>query len=165
MIILDKKAKREVIWLGLIGLIDFFIIQVLVGWGNWGLDIVIRDSYVILSAGQIFFIIFLNISFLVYLIKQVLNKFENLLGNLILVVVTGLLIYVSSMTVKFIGSMDQGWIIYPPFSSSPDVLKEKYKITAGINVFVQLYEIAQIFILSIAGIMTGRSWRKPSKQQ
>jgi len=163
--IMSDKSKREVIWLGMIGLIDFFIIQVLVGWGNWGLDLVIRDSYVTLSAGQIFFIIFLNISFLVYLIKQVLNKFENLLGNLILVVVTGLLIYVSSMTVKFIGSMDQGWIIYPPFSSSPDVLKEKYKITSGINVFVQLYEIAQIFILSIAGIMTGRSWRKPSKQQ
>jgi hypothetical protein len=164
MIMLEKKGKREFIWLGLIALTDFLIIQLLVGWGNWGLDIVIRDSYIILTAGQIFFILFLNISFLVYVVKQVLNKFENLYANLILLVVVGLLIYVSSMTIKFIGSIDQGWIIYPPFSSSPVVLKEKYKITASVNVFVQFYEIAQILILSITGIMTGRNWSKHSTQ-
>lgn len=161
---LDKKAQRELIWLGLISLVDFLIIEILVGWGSWGIDIVIRDSYIILSAGQIFFLVFLNISFLVYVIKQLLNKFENLYGNLILVIVTGLLIYVSSLTVKFIGSMDQGWIIYPPFSSSPVVLKEKYTITTSINVFVQLYELVQIFMLGTAGIMTGRSWRRLSTQ-
>ena len=164
MIILDKKIKRELIWLSSIGVVDFLIIQILVGWGNWGLDIVIRDSYIILTSGQIFFIIFLNIAFLIYLIKQLLNRFENQYGNLILPVVTGLLIYVSSITIKFIGSMDQGWIIYPPFSSSPVILKEKYRITASINICVQLYEIAQICVLSFTGIMTGHKSRKHSPQ-
>jgi hypothetical protein len=164
MEMLDNRIKREFIWLGSIGLIDFLVIQILVGWGNWGIDIEIRDSYIILSVEQIFFLIFLNITFLTYLLRQVLNRFESPLGNLILLVVTGLLIYVTSMTVKFIGSMDQGWIIYPPVSSSPVVLKEKYKITASINLFVQLYELGQILVLSTAGIMTGRNWRRHSTQ-
>ena len=138
--------------------------DILIGWGNWGIDIVIRDSYIILSVIQVFVLIFLNAIFLTYLVRQVANKFENRFANLILIIVTGLLIYITSMTIKFIGSMDQGWIIYPPVSSSPVVLKEKYKITAGVNLLVQIYELGQILVLSITGIMTGRNWRHSTQQ-
>lgn len=157
---LNKEVKKEFLWLGFIGLVDFSLIQFIVGWGNWGLDIAIRDSYVVLSAMQIFFLLFLNICFFIYLLRVLLDKFKNQTANIILLIITGSLIYITSITVKFIGSIDQGWILYPSFSSSPVILKQKYTITATINLYVQLYEIVQLMVLSVIGVMIGRGLKR-----
>ncbi len=160
MLKLDKEVKKEFLWLGFIGLVDFSLIQFIVGWGNWGLDIAIRDSYVVLSVRQVFFLVFLNICFVVYLIRVLLDKFKNQTVNIILLIITGTLIYITSLTVKFYGSLDQGWLLYPPFSSTSSILKQKYSITAAINVYVQLYEIVQLITLSVTGIMIGRGLKR-----
>ncbi len=161
MIKLNKEVKKEFLWLGLIGLVDFSLIQLIVGWGNWGLDIAIRDSYLVLSAIQIFFLVFLNVCFFIYLLRALLDNFKNQTRNIILFIITGTLIYITSLTVKFNGSLDQGWTIYPPFSSPPAILKQKYTITATINLYTQLYEIVQLIILSVTGVMIGRGLAKP----
>ena len=75
---------------------------------------------------------------------------------MVLLVVTGFLIFTTSLTIKFIGAMDQGWTIYPPISATPNELPEPYTITSKINSFVEAYELFQIIVLGFVGVMIGR---------
>lgn len=139
-----------------------------IGFDDWRtkpFEIQLHDTYIILSVGQVFLLLFFNVAFWTYLIRQGKNRFERQSSNIVLLLTTGLLIFITSATIKFIGSMDQGWIIYPPMSSSPTKIPETYTISSKINSFVQVYELFQIGVLGFIGIRIGRGMEKHSPQQ
>lgn len=156
------------IWLFALGTMTLLVIGLSIGFDNWRtkpFEIQLHDTYIILSIGQVFILLFLNVTFWTYLIRQGKNEFERQSSNIVLLLTTGLLIYITSLTIKFIGSMDQGWTIYPPMSSSPTKIPETYTITSKINSFVQVYELFQIGVLGFIGIRIGRGIEKHSPQQ
>ena len=147
------------------GIITLLTIGLLLGFENWTtkpFEIQLHDTYIILSIGQVFLLLFLNVTFWAYLIRQWKNRFKRQSSNFVLLLVTGLLIFTTSLIIKFIGVMDQGWTIYPPLSSSPSKVPETYTITSEINSFVQVYELFQIGVLGFIGIRIGRGIEKHS---
>ena len=165
---IEKEVRTDLIWLFALAVMTSLAIGLLIGFDNWRtkpFDIQLHDTYFILSIGQVFLLLFLNVTFWTYLIRQGKNKFKRQSSNIVLLLVTGLLIFITSLTIKFIGSMDHGWTIYPPLSSSPGKIPEKYTITSEINSFVQVYELLQIGVLGFIGIMIGRGVEKHSPQQ
>lgn len=165
---IKKNIGTDLVWLLAIGTMALLTIGLLIGFDDWRtkpFDIQLHDTYLILSIGQVFLLLFLNVTFWTYLIRQGKNRFERQSSNIVLLLVTGLLIFITSLTIKFIGSMDQGWTIYPPLSSSPAKIPETYTITSKINSIVQAYELFQIAVLGFIGIMIGRGIEKHSPQQ
>ncbi len=165
---IKKDLRNDLIWLFALGTMTLSIVGLSIGFDNWitkPLEIQLHDTYIILSIGQVFLLLFLNITFWTYLVRQGKNRFERQSSNIVLLLITGLLIFITSLTIKFIGSMDQGWTIYPPLSSSPTKIPETYTITSKINSFVQGYELFQIGVLGFIGIRIGRRIEKHSPQQ
>jgi heme/copper-type cytochrome/quinol oxidase subunit 1 len=162
---IKKDLRTDLIWLFALGTMTLLTIGLLIGFDNWTsrpFEIQLHDTYIILSIGQVFLLLFLNVTFWTYLIRQGKNGFKRQSSNIVLMLVTGLLIFITSLTIKFIGSMDQGWTIYPPMSSSPTKIPEKYSITSGINSIVQVYELFQIGVLGFIGIRIGGGIEKHS---
>jgi heme/copper-type cytochrome/quinol oxidase subunit 1 len=160
---IKKNLRIDLIWLFALGMMTLLTIGLLIGFDNWRtkpFEIQLHDTYIILSIGQVFLLFFLNVTFWTYLIRQGKNRFKTQSSNVVLLLVTGLLIFTTSLTIKFIGSMDQGWTIYPPLSSSPVKIPEKYTITSKINSAVQVYELFQIGVLGFIGIRIGRDLEK-----
>lgn len=156
---IKKDLRTDFIWLFALGVITLLTIGLLIGFDNWRtrpFEIQLHDTYIILSIGQVFLLLFLNVTFWTYLIRQGRNRFKRQSSNIVLLLVTGLLIFITSLTIKFIGSMDQGWTIYPPLSSLPTKIPETYTITSKINSFIQVYELFQIGVLGFIGIRIGR---------
>ena len=67
----------------------------------------------------------MNVTFWTYLIRQGKNGFRRQSSNIVLLLVTGILIFITSLTIKFVGSVDQGWTICPLLSSSPTKIPDK----------------------------------------
>ena len=135
------------------------IIGLWIGFDDWRgkpVEFQFHDTYIILSIGEIFLVLFLNLAFWTFLARQSANKFKRLSTNIIFLLVTGALIFISSLTIKFVGSVDQGWTIYPPLSTSPTNIPERRIITSGINTFLQGYEAFQLIVLAFVGIQVGR---------
>jgi len=156
---ITSDLKNDLIWIVTIVAMTVLIIGLLVGFDQWAtkpLDIQFHDTYIILSIRQVFILSFLNIAFWVFLTRQIRCKFERLTSNIVLICITGLLIIITSLTIKFIGSMDQGWTIYPPLSAVPNKIPETYTITSKINSLVQAYELFQIITLGYVVVMLGR---------
>ena len=165
---IKKDLRNDLIWLFALGTMTLLIVGLSIGFDNWTtkpFEIQLHDTYIILSIGQVLLLLFLNITFWTYLVRQGKNRFERQSSNIVLLLTTGLLIFITSLTIKFIGSMDQGWTIYPPMSSSPTKIPETYTITSKINSFVQGYELFQIGVLGFIGIRIGRRIEKHSPQQ
>lgn len=156
---IKKDLSTDLIWLFALGTATLLIIGLLIGFDNLSakpFEIQSHDTYIILSIQQVFLLLFLNVTFWIYLIRQAKNGFKRQSSNIVLLLVTGLLIFFTSLTIKFIGSMDQSWTIYPPLSSPPTKVPTKYTITSAINSFVQFYEVLQIVFLGFIGIRIGR---------
>lgn len=165
---IKKDLRTDLIWLFALATMTLLAIGLSIGFDDWRtkpFEIQLYDTYIILSIGQVFLLLFLNVTFWTYLIRQGKNRFERQSGNFVLLVTTGLLIFITSLTIKFIGAMDQAWTIYPPMSSSPTKIPETYTITSKVNSFVQLYELFQIGTLGFVGIRIGRGMKKHSPQQ
>lgn len=164
---INKDIKTDVIWIFVLATLTVLIIGLLIGFDGWTskpFEIQLHDTYIILSIGQVFTLIFLNTTFWVFLSRQISGKFERQTSNVILICVTGLLIFITSLTIKFLGTMDQGWTIYPPLSATPNKIPETYTITSIVNSLVQAYELFQIIALGFTGVMIGRGVEKRSTQ-
>lgn len=162
------NLKTDLIWIVAIATMTVLIIGLFFGFDEWTtkpFEIQFHDAYVILSVGQVFTLLFLNIAFWVFLTRQIRCKFEKQTSNVVLICITGLLIFITSLTIKFIGSMDQGWTIYPPLSAVPNKFPETYTITSKINLYVQIYELFQIFVLGFVGVVIGRKVEKHNTKQ
>jgi hypothetical protein len=165
---IKKDLRTDLIWLFALATMTLLAIGLSIGFDDWRtkpFEIQLHDTYIILSIGQVFLLLFLNVTFWTYLIRQGKNRFERQSSNFVLLVTTGILIFITSLTIKFIGAMDQAWTIYPPMSSSPTKIPETYTITSKVNSFVQLYELFQIGALGFVGIRIGRGMEKHSPQQ
>jgi heme/copper-type cytochrome/quinol oxidase subunit 1 len=165
---IKKEIRIDLTWIVVLASLTILIIGFLIGFDNWPskpFEIQLHDTYIILSIRQVFTLLFLNITFWIFLIRQVRWKFEKQTSNVILICITGLLIFVTSLTIKFIGAMDQGWTIYPPLSALPNKLPETYSISSKINSFVQAYELFQIIVLGFVGVMIGRGIEKRIHQR
>lgn len=151
------------IWLFAIATVSLLAIGLLTGFANLGTEpigIQFHDTYIVLSLGQMFSLLFLNLAFWTYIVRQVKNRFKRQSSNVVLLVVTGLLILATSLTIKFVGAMDQGWIVYPPLSALPDGIPEQDTITSKINYFLQGYQLFQIGVLGFIGIKIGGVMQK-----
>lgn len=154
-----KNIKIDLNWLFTLGVVTLLTIGLVSGFDDWeskAFDIQFHDNYLILSIGQVFLLLYLNVTFWIYLIRQGINRFKRQSGNVILLILSGLLIFITSQTFKFSGSIDDGWTIYPPMSASPTNIPEKYIIPSAINSFIQAYELFQIGVLGLIGIMIGK---------
>lgn len=156
---IKSDLRKDIIWLFALGATVLVIIGLLIGFDDWRtkpFEIQLHDTYIILSISQVFVLSFLNIAFWTYLIRQARNRFKRQSSNIVLLLTTGLLIFVISLTIKFVGSMDAGWTVYPPLSSSPTKIPETYSITSSINTLIQWYEVFLIIVLGFTGIRIGR---------
>lgn len=165
---IKKDLRTDLIWLFALATMTLLGIGLSIGFDDWRtkpFEIQLHDTYIILSIGQVFLLLFLNVTFWTYLIRQWKNRFERQSSNFVLLVTTALLIFITSLTIKFIGAMDQAWTIYPPMSSLPTKIPETYTIASKANSFVQLYELFQIGALGFVGIRIGRGMEKHSPQQ
>ncbi len=146
----------DLIWILGIAILSWMVIGLWVGFDDWRgkpLEIQFYDTYIVLSMGQIFLLLFLNLAFWIFLVRQSANKFKRLSTNIVVLLVAGVLIFLTSLTSKFVGSFDQGWTIYPPLSASPTA---RHNMTSGINAFLQGYEAFQLIVLAFVGIQVGR---------
>ena len=161
---IKKDLRTDLIWLFALGTVTLLIIVLLIDFEHLGrpFEIQLYDTYLILSIKQVFSLLFLNITFWTYFVRQGKNRFKRQSSNIVLLLVTGLLIFSTSLTIKFIGTMDQGWTIYPPLSALPAKIPETYTITSKINSFIQGYELLQIGVLGFIGIRIGRGIEKQS---
>jgi hypothetical protein len=160
--------RNDLIWLSALGIITLLIFGLLIGFDHWRtrwFEIQLPDAYIVLGSWQVWSLLFLNTTFWTYLIRQAESRFERHSSNIVLLSVTGLLIFITSLTIRYTGSMNQGWTIYPPLSSSSGKTLEKYIITPEINSFVQVYELFQISVFGFVGIWIGRGMEKRNAQQ
>ncbi len=159
-----KDVRFDIIWILLISTLSFIVTGLLFGFTEWTkpVDLQVHDTYYILSKGKLFLFLLLNFNFWIFLIRQSVTRFKRLSGNIILLIVTSVLIFITSLTIRYFTVANQGWTIYPPLSAISD-----YPIETTSNIFpfspiLQFYELFQIGILCLVGIMTGRGIEKAS---
>jgi hypothetical protein len=156
---LKKEIGIESIWVAIPATLAILTIGLLFGFDGWSsepIEIQLHDTYLIISKGRVFTVLFANLTFWFFLCRQVKLKFENPVSNVILLGATGLLVFVTTLTIGFIGAMNQGWVIYPPLSAMPNGVPETHSATSIINSFVQAYQIFLIIALGFIGVKTGQ---------
>ena len=163
-----KDIKVDSILLLLIGTLTLFIIGVIKGFNEFWtspVEVQLHDTYFVFGTRQVFVYIFLSTAFWTYLIRQAKNKFKRQTSNVVLLLVTGLLILITTLTYKMIGMMDQEWTVYPPLSALPESEIPKTSVMSIVKVWILWYEIFQITTLGLVGIMIGRGVEKHYSQQ
>src|SRR5690606_41755358 len=133
---IKKDLRTDLIWLFALATMTLLAIGLSIGFDDWRtkpFEIQLYDTYIILSIGQVFLLLFLNVTFWTYLIRKGKNRFERQSGNFVLLVSTDLLFFITSLTIMSIVEMDQTWIIHPPMRSSPTKIPETYTITSKVN--------------------------------
>lgn len=125
--ITKKEILFELIWVVGICLLAILLSVFLVN--NFPLEINIHDTYIVVSNWSFFFVCFLFIlGFLIYIIKEGVNKYKKILGNILILFFSGaLLVLVEAIAGWFIpyfgvligssGIGSGGWTVYPPLSA------------------------------------------------
>jgi len=154
---LKKEIRIEIIWILSLAVLTIILIGVLTGKDSNVIDNQLYDTYYVLNQTDSFFLIFLNTGFWVYFIRQLINKFKTPLSNIVLIFITGLLIFITTFTFIF---ANHGWTIYPPLSASQNPIT-----TFEFKPLLIIYQFFQIAVLGFVGVRTGRGIERLKNQK
>lgn len=120
-----KPILTEFFWLAIAFIVAAFICYFLFDWDARGaiVDPQRSDTYFVISTGTIVPPIFLLVTFVLYFIKEIRNRFSRKVPNTI-ALVTGLLLIIllafANKSIIVLGT-NYGWTAYPPLSMVPQV--------------------------------------------
>jgi hypothetical protein len=150
----------EILWLVGIMILSMIAVGALSGWRYDTIEIQLHDTYFIYTIPDLFILFLLNISFFVLLVRQWIRKFNNNAGNIMLLIITGALLFNTSSIVALTKTLHVSWTVYPPLSAIPGPVVEDDGATNGFYWLAKGYEVFQILVLIFTGIITGRNSRK-----
>lgn len=149
-----KPLSKELIWLAAITLLTFIAVGVLLG---DGIDIQLYDTYFVVEPEGVWYTVFLNLAFWIYLARQIVTRFGSQIRNIVLALVAALLIYNTARVTALLGPVATGWTVYPPLSAYPDgVLPEPAFTNNDLIWYFQRYQLFQIGVLGVAAYLAGR---------
>src|SRR5690348_8215379 len=98
---LKKEIRIETTWILSLAVLTIILIVILTDKESEVISIQLYDTYYVLNQTESFFLIFLNVGFWAYFVRQLINKFKTPLSNIVLIFITGLLVFITTFTFIF----------------------------------------------------------------
>lgn len=164
------RILKELLWLAITFIAAILICYLLFDSDPRGvvLNLQMHDTYFVISRAIIILPVFLLLTFVLYFIKEIRNKFSRTVPNTI-VLVSGLLLIIFLVFVNkslIVLGINSGWTAYPPLPMMPESAPEGPKLNPFAGRLVNAFTVLQILVtvaLLYATFQWGRS-TKPNKQ-
>jgi hypothetical protein len=164
---MKKQVIIEMVWIIGLAFLSISLTGLIIGFSNltnWTFDFSINGSELILTSP--FFLIaqtFLVLSFVAFGSRASLRKFKSTLPSYIFIIISGLLIFSTTVIIKFMPQFDiflngslYSWIIYPPLSAVP---RQQEISSLTITNFLTILQAFSIVMLIVSSILTGMNQR------
>ena len=141
---------RELLWLAIAFIAAALICYLLFDWDARGaiVDPQRSDTYFVISTATIVPPIFLLVTFVLYFIKEISNRFSKTVPNTILLI-TGLLLIILLAFVNksiIVLGTNYGWTAYPPLSMVPELGSEGPELNPFAAVLTNVLTVLQIMV-------------------
>ena len=161
---MKKHILIEILWIIGGGVLSIFLTGLFIGFNrlvNPTLEMQLHDTYFVLTPFFVGIPSFLLLNFLLLSIRVFLSKFQKVITNFSLIIITGLLIIsLNSLAQELsrIEFLSGGWTVYPPSSAiinDPDTTtQDNIKVASNtISILIPLL----VLVLIITCLLTGRN--------
>lgn len=150
--------EKEVLWISGIFVVTVAIVLPYIVGGNTTLDIQLHDTYFVVPVFQVFVFLFLNLGVVVYLIRQLQNRFRVAAQNITLAITSAALIPYASLLLVSHSLFTGRWTRYSPDGAATEV-PESYAHDQFLNPWIFGYQLFLVAVFGLALFFAGRSFR------
>jgi heme/copper-type cytochrome/quinol oxidase subunit 1 len=151
-----QNGLSEIIWL-LVSLSITFILSIILFDSQFiasNISILLYDTYFVFPSWQVLIPLFLFVTLIIYVAKELKNRFGRTLPNMILLTCAILLIASIALSTRSLQHTTDGWTSYPPLSALGPT-KDDDALIHSIRTIITWF---QILVALVTLIITYRWW-------